>query len=106
MIPVELADHITRTTPMITMGMGCGSVCDTQYLFSCDVLGTHDGHYPRHAKRYADLARREAELQAERVAAFRAFVADVEQAGYPEARHEVRMDPAEFDAFLAAAARI
>lgn len=99
-VPVELADHITRATPMLTMGMGCGTVCDTQYLFSSDVLGTNTGHYPRHSKRYADFAALEAELQQKRVAAFRAFAEDVASGGYPQAGHEVRMDPAEHDAFL------
>lgn len=99
-VPVELADHITRSTPMVTMGMGCGDACDTQYLFSSDILGTNTGHYPRHSKRYADFATLEAELQDKRVAAFRAFARDVEAGGYPEARHEVRMDDAERCAFL------
>jgi len=27
------------------MGMGCGDVCDTQYLFCNDILGTNTGHY-------------------------------------------------------------
>lgn len=102
-VPVQLAEHLTRMTPMITMGMGCGAVCDTQYLFSCDVLGTNTGRYPRHSKKYADLARREAELQAERVAAFRAFAADVESGGYPEAKHAVRMDEEAFARFQALA---
>ena len=102
-VPVELADHITRSTPMITMGMGCGTVCDTQYLFSCDVLGTNTGHYPRHSKRYGELAALEAQmtarLQEARVDAFRAFAADCASGGYPQAGHEVRMDPAEFAEF-------
>ena len=98
-VPVQLADHITRTTRMITMGMGCGAVCDTQYLFSCDVLGSNTGHYPRHSKRYADFTALEAELQAKRVAAFRDFVADVTSQGYPERRHEVWMDVEEAEAF-------
>jgi 3-methyl-2-oxobutanoate hydroxymethyltransferase len=105
-VPVQLADHITRSTRMITMGMGCGSVCDTQYLFSCDVLGTNTGHYPRHSKRYADFAALEAELQEKRVAAFRDFVQDVTSAGYPEHRHEVWMDEAEAEAFARAAASL
>ena len=79
-VPVPLAEHITRATHMITMGMGCGTACDTQYLFSSDVLGTHDGHYPRHSKRYADFLALEAELQVKRVAAFRAFARDVPMA--------------------------
>jgi 3-methyl-2-oxobutanoate hydroxymethyltransferase len=105
-VPVELADHVTRTTPMLTMGMGCGDVCDTQYLFSSDILGTNTGHYPRHSKKYADFAALEAGLQTQRVAAFRAFAADVSGGGYPERRHEVRMEDAEREAFLAAAAKI
>lgn len=99
-VPVELADWITRNTRMITMGMGCGDVCDTQYLFSCDVLGTHTGHYPRHSKRYAYFVALEAELQAKRISAFRAFAADVESGGYPEDRHTIHMTPAELEAFL------
>jgi 3-methyl-2-oxobutanoate hydroxymethyltransferase len=105
-VPVELADHVTRTTPMLTMGMGCGDVCDTQYLFSSDILGTNTGHYPRHSKKYADFAALEAGLQTQRVAAFRAFAADVSGGGYPERRHEVRMEDTEREAFLAAAAKI
>lgn len=105
-VPVELADHITRTTHMITMGMGCGDVCDTQYLFSSDVLGTHSGHYPRHSKKYADFVALEAELQAKRVEAFRAFGRDVASGAYPQAGHEVRMDPKELEAFVKGAQRI
>ncbi|SJM31231.1 3-methyl-2-oxobutanoate hydroxymethyltransferase [Mesorhizobium delmotii] len=99
-VPVRLAEHITRSTPLITMGMGCGSACDTQYLFSSDVLGTHTGHYPRHSKRYADFVTLEAELQAKRIAAFRAFATDVAGGTYPQAGHQVDMDDAVFDRFL------
>ncbi|MGL4312137.1 MAG: 3-methyl-2-oxobutanoate hydroxymethyltransferase [Paracoccaceae bacterium] len=98
-VPVELADRITRATPMVTMGMGCGTACDTQYLFSCDVLGTNTGHYPRHAKRYADFAALEAELQQKRVATFRAFAEDVSTGGYPQAGHEIHMDDATREQF-------
>jgi 3-methyl-2-oxobutanoate hydroxymethyltransferase len=99
-VPVRLADHITRLTPMLTMGMGCGTACDTQYLFSCDVLGTNRGHYPRHAKRYADFAALEAELQRKRVEAFEAFADDVAKGAYPEPKHQVDMDDETFDRFL------
>lgn len=99
-IPVELADHITKTTHVITMGMGCGDVCDTQYLFSSDVLGTHTGRYPRHAKKYADFVALEAKLQSSRVAAFKAFASDVASGAYPQKEHEVHMHPVAFDKFL------
>jgi 3-methyl-2-oxobutanoate hydroxymethyltransferase len=91
-VPVELADFITRSTPLITMGMGCGTACDTQYLFSCDILGTNTGHVPRHSKQYADLAALEARVQAARVEAFREFAADVANGAYPQDAHLIRMD--------------
>jgi len=28
----------------------------TRHLFSCDMLGTNTGHYPRRSKKYADIA--------------------------------------------------
>lgn len=105
-VPVELAAHITRATPLVTMGMGCGTVCDTQYLFSCDVLGTNTGRTPRHAKKYADLAAEEARLQESRIAAFRAFAADVTSGDFPAPQHQVRMDPDDFDRFLSLAQRL
>ncbi|MCA0327556.1 MAG: 3-methyl-2-oxobutanoate hydroxymethyltransferase, partial [Proteobacteria bacterium] len=91
LVPVEVADFITRNTSLITEGMGCGSVCDTQYLFSCDVLGTNRGHYPRHSKTYANLAAEEDRLQAMRVEAFRDFAQDVQSGGYPERKHEIHV---------------
>jgi 3-methyl-2-oxobutanoate hydroxymethyltransferase len=91
LVPVEIADFITRNTSLVTEGMGCGAVCDTQYLFSCDILGTNTGHYPRHAKRYADLATEEARLQRLRIEALQAFADDVASGGYPERRHEIHV---------------
>jgi 3-methyl-2-oxobutanoate hydroxymethyltransferase len=99
-VTVELADYITRNTPLITMGMGCGDVCDTQYLFSSDVLGTNSGHYPRHSKKYADFISLESELQRKRVEAFQAFITDVDTGIYPEEKHQLHMSEAEFNQFI------
>ena len=99
-VPVQLARHISQSTSMITMGMGCGTACDTQYLFSCDVLGANTGHYPRHAKKYADFATLEAQLQDQRVAAFRAFVDDVNAETYPAPHHQIAMEDAAFENFV------
>lgn len=89
LVPVEIADFVTHNTSLTTEGMGCGSVCDTQYLFSCDVLGTNRGHYPRHSKTHADLAAEEDRLQVMRVEAFQRFKSDVNSGQYPELRHEI-----------------
>lgn len=90
-VPVAIADWITKSTPLLTLGMGCGSVCDAQYLFSCDVLGTGTSRIPRHGKQYANLAAEEARLQQIRIDAFRAFATDVRSGGYPESQHEVHI---------------
>ena len=63
------------------------------------MLGTNTGHYPRHARKYADFAALEEELQAKRVDAFRAFAAEVETGAYPAPNHEVHMDPANLEDF-------
>lgn len=103
-VPEALADHITRNVSMLTMGMGCGTACDTQYLFSSDLLGTNRGHMPRHARQYADIPALEEQVQRARVQAFRDFAAEVEQGGYPQARHRVDMDAAALERFLEQAA--
>ena len=91
LVPVEVAAFVTQNTTLITEGMGCGSVCDTQYLFSCDVLGTNRGHYPRHSKTYANLAAEEDRLQNMRIEAFRTFMAETKSGAYPEPRHEIHV---------------
>lgn len=100
-VPDRLGALISANTPMIMLGMGAGPGADAQYLFAEDVLGCTDGHKPRHAKTYRNFAVEYARLQAERVAAFREFVADVNGAGYPAAQHNVAMTDAAFDAFKA-----
>jgi 3-methyl-2-oxobutanoate hydroxymethyltransferase len=98
-VPVKIARFLTRNTGMLTEGMGCGSACDTQYLFSCDVLGTNSGRYPRHSKKYADVNEALRGVQRLRVEAFREFVQDVASARYPKAEHMVDVDDAVFEKF-------
>ena len=98
-VPVELADFITKNTKMITMGMGCGDVCDTQYLFCNDILGTNVGHYPKHAKKYIDLNKEEEKIQLLREQGFKMYFEDVQNGNYPEDKHILKMDVREFDKF-------
>ena len=98
-VPIELADFITKNTKMITMGMGCGDVCDTQYLFCNDILGTNTGHYPRHAKKYIDLKKEEEKIQSLREQGFKMFIEDIQKQNYPEEKHLIKMDKNEFEEF-------
>ena len=100
-VPDRLGEMISKNTPMIMLGMGAGPGADAQYLFAEDVLGCTDGHKPRHAKTYRNFAAEYARLQAERVAAFKEFIADVNSATYPQPQHNVPMADAEFDTFKA-----
>jgi 3-methyl-2-oxobutanoate hydroxymethyltransferase len=99
-VPVEVAAAISARTPLLMWSMGAGAGCDAQYLFAVDVLGENRGHMPRHSKVYRNFAAEHDRLQAERVAAFREYVADVESGAYPEDRHILHMPKAELETFL------
>jgi len=102
-VPAGVAGAIARRTSLIMISMGAGAGCDAQYLFSEDVLGTNRGRYPRHAKRYRDLAAEFDRIQSERIAAFREYAADIQSGAYPAPQHMVEVDAGElrkFEAFL------
>lgn len=99
-VPAEVASAISQRVGILLWSMGAGGGCDAQYLFANDILGYTEGHIPRHSKTYRDFKAEYARLQAERVAAFREYVADVESGAFPEDRHLVRMEPEELDRFL------
>lgn len=103
-VPGEVATEISKRVDILLWSMGAGPGCDAQYLFANDILGYTEGHVPRHAKAYRDFAGEYARLQAERVAAFREFVADVETGAFPQEQNLVRMPDGEFAAFREAIA--
>ena len=99
-VPVEIAKAISERTSLFMLSMGAGTGCDAQYLFAEDILGQNRGHMPRHSKVYRNFAAEFDRLQAERVAAFSEYVADVNSKAYPEDKHIVHMDANELDVFM------
>ncbi len=99
-VPARVTAEIARRTSLILLSMGAGTGADAQYLFAEDVLGYTRGHRPRHAKVYRNFRAELDRLQQERIAAFREFRRDVETGHYPEERHLVPIEDAEFAAFL------
>ncbi|GLQ56303.1 3-methyl-2-oxobutanoate hydroxymethyltransferase [Devosia nitrariae] len=99
-VPSPVAAAISQRTSLVMISMGAGAGCDAQYLFATDVVGSNRGHVPRHAKVYRNFAAEYERLQAERIAAFTEYVADVRGGAYPEARHEVAIEAEELEAFL------
>lgn len=55
-IPAPLAQQITDSVPIPTIGIGAGNGCDGQVLVIHDILGLYDKYSPKFVKRYADIA--------------------------------------------------
>jgi len=75
-IPVPVAEAITRSLAVPTIGIGAGVHCDGQVLVSYDMLGLFEELTPKFVKRYDDLGART------RVAV-RAYVDEVKARTFP-----------------------
>ncbi len=78
-IPAPVAQRITDTLSIPTIGIGAGPHCDGQVLVTHDVLGLTSGYVPRFARQYADLAGTIREALA-------TFRADVREGRFPDQR--------------------
>lgn len=76
-IPDVVAQLITDSVPVPTIGIGAGSHCDGQVLVFHDVLGFDD-------RRPAKFVRRYATLQADAVAGLTAWAEDVRTGRFPD----------------------
>jgi 3-methyl-2-oxobutanoate hydroxymethyltransferase len=93
-VPHNLAKYLCSQTHMLLMSLGSGSGCDTQFLFSDDILGDYEERPPRHAKAYRNFLEEHRRLQRERIAAFSEYIADVENGRFPERNHLIEMNAA------------
>jgi 3-methyl-2-oxobutanoate hydroxymethyltransferase len=98
-VPHAITQAIAERTGLFLISMGAGAAGHAQYLFADDVLGQTSGHVPRHAKVYADFAGEYARLQEKRIAAMRAYAADVHSGAYPSAGHLVESEAEVVSAF-------
>src|SRR5688572_26851668 len=96
LVPHKLATYLCQHTSLFLMTLGSGSGCDSQFLFSDDILGDYDERIPRHAKAYRNFLQEHKRLQQERIAAFKEYADDVKSGRFPEKRHLVAMDEAAF----------
>ncbi|NBB72218.1 MAG: 3-methyl-2-oxobutanoate hydroxymethyltransferase [Bacteroidetes bacterium] len=55
-IPAELAQHVTASLTIPTIGIGAGAGCDGQVLVTHDALGLTTDFNPRFVRHYAELA--------------------------------------------------
>jgi 3-methyl-2-oxobutanoate hydroxymethyltransferase len=75
-IPPEVAQEITRSSGVPTIGIGAGGQCDGQVLVCTDLLGMTRDHAPRFARRYAEVGDMV-------IDAVRRYVDDVRSGAFP-----------------------
>lgn len=99
-VPDRVAKFLCENSSLLMLGMGAGKYADAQYLFTEDVCGYGKNHKPRHGKVYRNLGPELDRIQAERIAAFKEFKADVASGDYPSEEHVVPIMEEELEAFL------
>src|SRR6266704_5537033 len=90
--PHNLASYLCKRTSLFLMSLGSGSGCDSQFLFSDDILSDYDERIPRHAKAYRNFLKEYNRLQDERIAAFKEYAADVKNGVFPQPCHLIELD--------------
>jgi 3-methyl-2-oxobutanoate hydroxymethyltransferase len=99
-VPDRIAEFFARNTSIVFFSLGAGPGGDVLYLFAEDVLGYGNTRLPRHAKSYRNFRSEFDRLNAECVAAFKEFRADVSSGAYPAPEHVVPIGNQEFAEFL------
>ena len=102
LVPHRLASYLCKNTSLLLMSLGSGSGCDSQFLFSDDILGDYDERIPRHAKAYRDFLAEYQRLQVERIAAFKEYASDVRSGQFPQSSHLITMEESAFQEAIAA----
>jgi 3-methyl-2-oxobutanoate hydroxymethyltransferase len=84
-IPASLAERVTRTVSIPTIGIGAGAGCDGQVLVLHDILGLVPAFKPRFVKRYAELGATVTE-------ALSRYAAEVREGSFPGPEHSYDED--------------
>ncbi|OJV37398.1 MAG: 3-methyl-2-oxobutanoate hydroxymethyltransferase [Bacteroidia bacterium 43-41] len=84
-IPDKLAQLITKSVSIPTIGIGAGKDCDGQVLVINDMLGMFSDFVPKFVKQYA-------KLNVEITAAVRSYASDVKEGRFPADEHTFDMD--------------
>jgi 3-methyl-2-oxobutanoate hydroxymethyltransferase len=79
-IPWQLAQRITESVSIPTIGIGAGPYCDGQVLVINDMLGIHEHPLPKFVKKYDELGQR-------MKLAIQEYVDEVREGRFPEMGH-------------------
>lgn len=80
LVPAALAQEISSSLTIPTIGIGAGPACDGQVLVLYDALGLNTGFKPKFLKEFGDLA-------GETRKALDAYVKEVRAGSYPGSEH-------------------
>lgn len=86
-IPAKLADLITKSISIPTIGIGAGNGCDGQVLVYQDMLGLYSDFTPKFVKRYAEIG---PQMQT----AIEDYITEVKSGAFPAAEHTFALSDA------------
>ena len=86
-IPAKLAELITKSISIPTIGIGAGNGCDGQVLVYQDMLGLYSDFTPKFVKRYAEIG---PQMQT----AIEGYISEVKSGAFPAAEHTFALSDA------------
>jgi 3-methyl-2-oxobutanoate hydroxymethyltransferase len=92
MVASEVADVITKSVSVPTIGIGSGAGCDGQVLVLHDMLGIYEDIKPRFVKTYAELSKSILD-------AVSRYTSDIKAGKFPEESNTFHMSPEELERF-------
>lgn len=84
-IPAKVAELITNSVSIPTIGIGAGKNCDGQILVYQDMLGMFNDFIPKFVKQYANIG----EVMKEAISS---YVSEVQDGIFPEEKHTFKID--------------
>jgi 3-methyl-2-oxobutanoate hydroxymethyltransferase len=90
MVASEVADVITKSLSIPTIGIGSGPTCDGQVLVLHDMLGIYEDIRPKFVKRYAELSK-------EIFDAVSSYNNDIKAGMFPDESNTFHMDAKELE---------
>ena len=79
-VPSALAQKITESISIPTIGIGAGAGCDGQILVYQDMLGMFSDFTPKFVKRYGEIGASMRE-------AFKSYISEIDSGAFPAAEH-------------------
>lgn len=84
-VPAALAEKVTQTVGIATIGIGAGKGCNGQVLVYQDLLGMFSDFTPKFVKKYADVG-------SVMNRAFETYISDLDNGTFPEEKHTYAID--------------